>query len=157
MIAKIPLQLLNILVLGASFFAFSGCSGDADKVEPENADLQQVVDMATAHNSQNSVDYAGTYKGITPCADCEDIEVELTINADDTYTISRKYLGKGDGQPIQETGKYAWTSDGSTIELQGITDAPSAFKIGEGIIWQLDKQGKRIEGKLADKYILTKQ
>lgn len=157
MLAISSLQLLNILFLGASFIAFSGCSSDADKVEPANADLQQVVGMATAHNSQNSVDYAGTYKGVTPCADCAGIEVELTINADNTYIVSYKYLGKGDGQPIKESGKYAWTSDGSTIELQGITDAPSAFKVGEGIIWQLDKKGKRIEGELADKYILTKQ
>jgi uncharacterized lipoprotein NlpE involved in copper resistance len=107
------------------------------------------------HTTQNSVDYAGTYKGITPCADCEGIEIELTINMDSTYSHSSNYLGKGDGKAIVKTGKYVWI-DGGTIELDGMTDGPSKFKVGEGRIWQLDMEGNKIEGDLADKYILTK-
>jgi hypothetical protein len=66
-----------------------------------------------------------------------------------------KYLGKGDAKPVIKTGKYVWV-DGGTIQLNGITDGPSKYKVGEGRMWQLDMQGNKIEGELAEKYILTK-
>jgi len=122
-------------------------------VEEVKMELVEVPD--TVHTTQNSVDYAGTYKGVIPCADCQGIEVVLNISMDSTYTHSIKYLGKGDGQPVVKTGKYVWIN-GGTIQLEGVTDGPSKYKVGEGRIWQLDMQGNKIEGDLADKYILTK-
>jgi uncharacterized lipoprotein NlpE involved in copper resistance len=122
---------------------------------PETENVELIPGPADEDNTQNSVDYAGTYKGITPCADCEGIEIELTINMDSTYSHSSNYLGKGDGKAIVKTGKYVWI-DGGTIELDGMTDGPSKFKVGEGRIWQLDMEGNKIEGDLADKYILIK-
>ena len=63
------------------------------------------VSMDT-HNSQNSLDWQGTYKGITPCADCDGIETELVLNKDLTYVIKTKYLGKGDGKTLEESGNF---------------------------------------------------
>lgn len=57
-----------------------------------------VVTTIDSHNSQNSLDWQVTYKGITPCADCEGIETEVVLNKDLTYLIKTKYLGKGDGK-----------------------------------------------------------
>ncbi len=135
---------------------FVSCGGnDENKADLQEVQLEMVEPADTVHTSQNSLDYAGTYKGVTPCADCEGIEVALSIAMDSTYTLSAKYLGKGDGKPVVTNGKYVWI-DGGTIQLEGINSGPSKYKVGEGRIWQLDMQGNRIEGALADKYMLTK-
>jgi uncharacterized lipoprotein NlpE involved in copper resistance len=75
---------------------------------------------------------------------------------DGTYTLDMKYLGKGDDAVATEKGTFSWLEDGNTIELSGITDGPSRYKVGENRIWQLDMDGNVVEGDLADKYILTK-
>ncbi len=148
----------SVFLLLVSFTVLSllACGeNEANQSAVEDVKLEFVEVQDTVHTTQNSVDYAGTYKGITPCADCEGIEVELTILMDSTYSHSMKYLGKGDGQPVVKTGSYVWV-DGGTIQLEGIADGPSKYKVGEGRIWQLDMQGNKIEGELAEKYILTK-
>lgn len=148
----------SIFLLWLSFtvLLFVACGDNAgNNAGVEEVELEMVAPADTVHTTRNSVDYAGTYKGVIPCADCEGIEVELTINMDSSYTHSMKYLGKGDEKPVIKAGKYVWI-DGGTIQLEGITDGPSKYKVGEGRIWQLDMQGNKIEGDLADKYILTK-
>ena len=57
------------------------------------------------HNAKNSLDYLGTYKGILPCADCEGIETTITLNKDETYTSTVKYLGKS-SEEIKEIGDF---------------------------------------------------
>ena len=148
------------IMLSAPFvlMIFSLVSCDENGENKENVEeikLSYVNPVDTVHNTRNSVDYAGTYKGVTPCGDCEGIEVVLTIDMDSTYSHSMKYLGKGDAKPVIKTGKYVWV-DGGTIQLNGITDGPSKYKVGGGRMWQLDMQGNKIEGELAEKYILTK-
>ena len=59
------------------------------KKENQTTDLE-VVEAKTdttlvfgnEHNSQNSLDWEGVYKGILPCADCDGIETEIVINSD---------------------------------------------------------------------------
>jgi heat shock protein HslJ len=108
------------------------------------------------HNSQNSLDWQGTYKGITPCADCEGIETELVLNKDLTYVIKTKYLGKGDGKVFEESGNFVWDKNGSSISLEGLKGRPSHYKVGENQLIQLDMEGKPITGDLADKFVLKK-
>ena len=110
-----------------------------------------------AHTSQNSLDWSGMYKGVVPCADCEGIETILILNSDKTYLLRTKYLGKGDGQPIEKTGSLTWNAEGNTITLGGIENAPGQYFVGENQVIQLDMSGNRITGGLADKYILNKQ
>lgn len=150
---------LKRLFIAGVFLIFASCGTNSENATPaqEETVKEEIAPVPTGDNSQTSVDYPGTYKGITPCADCEGIEVELIINQDSTFSLSNKYLGKGDGKPFVKTGRYSWTADGSTIELEGITDGPSKFKVGENRVWMLDMQGNKVEGALADKYILTKQ
>ena len=52
------------------------------------------------------MDWAGTNNGVTPCADCDGIETEITLNNDLKYIIKTKYLGKGDGNIFQEAGSF---------------------------------------------------
>lgn len=118
---------------------------------------EEVPTAPDGHNAQLSIDYEGTYVGLLPCADCEGIETELTLHKDNTYDLSSKYIGKGDGQPFVSTGVFVWRPDGSTIELQGDTDGAFLYFVGENKLWQLDLEGNRVEGALAEKYILEKK
>lgn len=111
--------------------------------------------VATADNAQQSLDWAGTYKGTVPCGDCEGIATALTLTQDGTYILHEEYLGTG-SKPFTEKGPFSWDAAGSVIAL-GDDTPPRSYKVGEGRIWHLDVEGKVITGDLADLYILTKE
>jgi heat shock protein HslJ len=115
---------------------------------------KQLID---SHNSQNSLDWAGTYKGITPCADCEGIETKVILNKDLTFVIQTKYLGKGDAKVFEEKGSFTWDKTGGIVLLQGLKGIPSQYKVGENRLIQLDMEGKVITGPLAEKQVLLKE
>ncbi len=112
-------------------------------------------ETSTGDDARTSLDWAGTYKGTVPCADCEGIETEIMLHSDNTFMLSAKYLGKKDSKVSNSNGKWNWL-DGFKIELEGIENGPSKYFVTEGRIIQLDMDGKKIEGALADKYVLTK-
>lgn len=116
----------------------------------------RILPPDTIHTSQNSLDWEGTYQGVVPCADCGGMEIELSIKLDSNFTLAINHQGKGNGSPEVDTGKFVWV-DGGTIQFIGFKNGPSWFKVGEGRIWQLDENGKRIEGNLAERYILKKK
>ena len=115
---------------------------------------KQLID---SHNSQNALDWQGTYKGITPCADCEGIETKVILNKDLTFVIQTKYLGKGDAKVFEEKGNFTWDNTGGIVLLQGLKGIPSQYKVGENRLIQLDMEGKVITGPLAEKQILIKE
>lgn len=105
-----------------------------------------------AHNSRNSVDWAGTYQGTLPCADCPGIRYTLTLNDDDTYVLKTRYLERGDSV-FTESGAFAWDKNGGKITL---ADRGEKFQVGENRLFHLDMEGNRITGALADHYVLAK-
>ena len=112
----------------------------------------------TAHNSKNSLDWAGSYSGILPCADCDGIETVVTLNKDLTYQLDTKYIGKS-GSTFGLKGKFEWDMEGNKIELQGIQEGagPIHYQVGENQLIQLDMEGKKIAGPLASSYVLKKE
>lgn len=108
-------------------------------------------------NSRNSLDWAGTYSGIVPCADCPGIETQITLYSNNTYKMSRQYMDQG-GITYNYDGNFQWSSDGSTITLRNLDEegVNTHFKVGENILIQLDLKGKEIKGNLASNYVLTK-
>src|SRR5690606_511515 len=105
-----------------------------------------------AHNSRNSVDWAGTYEGTLPCADCPGIRYTITLNDDDTYVLKTRYLERGDSV-FTESGTFAWDEHGGKITL---SDRGERFQVGENRLFHLDMEGNRITGDLAEHYVLTK-
>lgn len=49
--------------------------------------------MPNADNSRSSLDWAGTYRGNLPCADCPGIKTEITLLADGSYRMGMFYQG----------------------------------------------------------------
>ncbi len=115
------------------------------------------VPLSSGDNSMNSLDWAGTYLGTLPCADCEGIETKLVLNQDGSYHYTTHYFGLNDALEHEYLGKFTWDESGSVITLHGVDGIPGKYKVGENRIWHLDMDGNQITGALADQYILTKQ
>ncbi|MDR1876871.1 MAG: copper resistance protein NlpE [Flavobacteriaceae bacterium] len=128
-----------------------------DKKQAQNIEKSQgVVTDSTAgtHNAQNSSDITGTYKGIMPCADCAGIETQITLENNNNYTLTTRYLGKGEEKPFESKGKYTWNDTKDRI----ILDADKIeYKVEEGKLIHLDEDGNIITGELAPYYVLVKE
>jgi heat shock protein HslJ len=109
-----------------------------------------------AHNSRTSLDWAGTYQGVLPCADCEGIDTRLTLASDGTYQIRTRYLGKSD-TVFWASGSFAWNEAGAIVTLAGQEEGASRYQVVENALIQLDRDGGRIEGALAERYRLAKR
>ncbi|MDD3458841.1 MAG: copper resistance protein NlpE [Weeksellaceae bacterium] len=108
------------------------------------------------HNAQNSLDYTGVYKGILPCADCEGIDTEITLNPDETYETKYIYLGK-DNKVFEDIGSYEWLEDGTRIILENVDSGTEYYFVAENQLIKLDMQGNKITGPNEKNYVLTKQ
>jgi uncharacterized lipoprotein NlpE involved in copper resistance len=118
-------------------------------------DSSEMLGMADGATAQNSLDVAGVYKGILPCADCEGMETTIELKKDSTYSRIIQYLGKKENR-FTASGKWIWIN-GSTISLGSIKEEPNQYFVAEGKLIQLDMAGNRITGELAATYELKKQ
>ncbi len=142
-------KLLLVIILG---ILFMGCGTGKKQNTASEEEKNRVPDM---HTSQIALDFWGTYKGIVPCADCEGIETTIELKADETFEVQTVYLGKSD-EVFSYSGHYHWNDDGRSIHLHGIENGPSYYFVGENQLIQLDMEGNRITGELAEKYLLQK-
>jgi heat shock protein HslJ len=140
---RIPLQIITLMGL----FLLIQCT--------------KVIKRTLSHsdNSANTLDWNGTYKNTMPCADCSGTVTEITLDTARTYIIKKIYLDKGVQavKGTEESGNFSWNKAGNTITLLGIKNQPNQFFVGENRLWELDKNGNKVEGNDADKYILNKQ
>lgn len=129
------------------------------KAEPlsQKEHPEQITDslpkFTVDHNSENSLDWAGAYKGSLPCPDCPGITTELTLNTDGTYVLSSQSENK-DKTPYIYKGTFAWDDTGSIVTLDAEGDHLK-FKVQEGCLKMLDKFGEPKQGK--GNYILGKK
>lgn len=153
--------LLIVLVFSLGFAACGGPSGTTesrDTVADSPAVATPVSNPDPAHNAENSLDIAGVYTGTLPCASCEGIKTELTLNNDKTFVLKEEYLGQK--EPLRSEMKGNWVVHENTMTLQfskEVQDRITRYKVEENRLRQLDLQGEVIEGALADNYILKKQ
>lgn len=138
---------MNVRVLGPIAFLIAAALGGCETM-PDSAAAPGAV-----HNSRNSLDWSGTYRGVLPCADCEGIETVVTLKTDGTYATTSRYLGR-DGAPIASSGNFTWSGDGSSISLSG--EEPARYLVGESRLTRLALDGSRVTGALADHYVLAK-
>lgn len=146
---KIILMATGVAVL---FLGLQACKQKQEKGVEEIPAITESID--DGHNSRNSLEWNGVYTGTIPCANCEGIEVSITLNTDETYQVSYKYLGKP-GEPEVSAGKFTWDDAGYMITLDS-KDLPPYYKVGENQLFQLDMEGNPITGEHADMYVLRK-
>jgi copper homeostasis protein (lipoprotein) len=147
----------NYIMHKVLFFIFAAYFLWSCKSSPNNdhSDIGSLPDPA--HNSRNSLDWDGTYRGIMPCADCSGIKTEIRLLANGTYRLDMLYLDKSN-EVFIDSGRFEWNEAGSAIILQkeGAPDSSQQYQVGENVLFKLDLEGNRITGALEDKYRLFK-
>lgn len=138
----------TILVLFMAASIIYSCNNHSGKTRQAHA--------SDGRSTQISPGWHGTYSGFLPCADCDRIETELTLNDDFTYVLVNSYL-KGE-ESFTDTLLGKFTLKGSRIKLQGIpkNEGPPWFKVEEGQVRYLDMKGRIIKGELENHYIMRK-
>lgn len=108
--------------------ALGGCMPRNDAAVPD-----------PAHNSRNSLDWAGVYEGVTPCADCPGIKMRLTLQQDGRFELSTQYLDR-QVAPQTTRGRFSWNSAGNSITLDA-AGWEQQFRVGEDRLLQLNRDG----------------
>jgi len=151
---------LRLLLMLAVISTLSGCAfwsriTAKDSNPAASATVADTDSAGSADSSRNTLDWPGSYEGVMPCADCEGIRTRLILGADLSYSISREYLDKN---PITyvDSGRFTWSAAGDRIVLDSGEDGPNSWLVGENRLFQLDMDGQRINGTLANNYILLK-
>lgn len=143
----------------ALLFIVHGCANQqvARQKDPVNPMEATAISnpLPDGHNSMQALNWTGVYRGTVPCADCSGMAITLTLLKDHTFNRVVTYLGKDD-RPQYDKGTFTWNSTGSEITLQAADGTLQSYQVGEHALFQLDRDGKRITGELADRYILQK-
>lgn len=134
--------------------ACAACSGKAPDA-PLAGPGSEPAAVDAAHNSRNAVDWPGTYTGTLPCADCAGIRTTIRLGADGGFERELVYVGKSD-MPVRDAGSFAWNDAGSIVTLETASGEAQQYQVGENRLFHLDRDGSRVAGDLADRYVLDK-
>jgi len=120
-----------------SALALAGCQPEKTTelpVAPSSTPVvAPVVDM---HTSRNALDWAGTYEGLLPCADCVGVHTQLTLAQDGSFESVTRRLAL-DATPSSARGQFDWEPAGNIVVLD--TDGgEQRFAVGEGRLLRLD-------------------
>lgn len=116
-------------------------------------DDERPASPAPADSSRLSLDWPGTYSGVVPCASCPGIETVVTLNDDGTFERAMRYIDESP-VPVVERGAFEWNERGSAVTLNPADGHEARYQVGEHRLFQLDSEGARIDGALADRYVL---
>jgi heat shock protein HslJ len=143
----------KIFCMGCAICLILGISACKPKEQANNAGSN--VSQSEDNRLKNSSDWEGTYTGLLPCAECEGIQVQITLLSGNTYKMCYQYQGK---EPLEETYEGTFQSEGDLIILGNLDKSafPVYYKIGENRITQLDTKGDEITSELAENYVLVK-
>lgn len=143
--------------------ALTACSKQNDN-EPINNNAQSSPAMMEQNNADTSVnradsaetslDWAGEYEGVFPCADCEGIKVELDLNPDRTYELNEEYLGKTGTNETETKGSFSFDPQNPSIITLDHNAENRKFFVGENFIEARDvESGKKIDSNLNYKLV----
>lgn len=121
--------------------------------QEKSQDTLVIENPDPAHNSENSLDWAGIYQDTIPCADCPGIKTTLTINEDNTFKYQAEYLERNTS--LNDSGSFTWTNNGGNIHLKG-SSIKTYYKVGENILILTDSLGNNLEGANMSLYNLQK-
>ena len=118
----------------------------------------KTIDSASLKKSESAETAApplimASYSGALPCADCESQAVTLNLMSDSSYQKKTFYIKRNAGPGLDRTDTGKWVMKGDTLLLD-VKNAPGQYIKSDSGLVQLDMKGKRITGKLADKYVL---
>lgn len=146
------MKFVIILLTVLSFISCKDIENNSEQKVTEETSEERMPDKA--HNSQNSLDWAGVYTGVLPCEDCEGIETKIRLSYDLNYTLSQFYLGTTNRDSVTEKGKFEWNKQENTVSLG--EREKLHFKVSENYLLQVFEDESKVMGDSAIKYRLTK-
>lgn len=94
------------------------------------------------------VNLPATFMGTLPCADCENTHLQLNLFADDSFVSRMTYTGKT-GEPVDDMGSWALSSDRRILVLKGRGDSVQMFAApSAGLLKKLDAGGSPLAGRV---------
>ena len=90
--------------------------------------------LPDAHNSRDSLDWAGSYQGIT----ANGLVTTVTLTSDLRYTVVARTPDAA--QATKKDGPLRWSADGGSVTLGEAAGAPR-YKVGENVLIPLDTAG----------------
>lgn len=160
----------TLLILCVSSLIFTACSKPQTNTHESNTAPDQPMTQTTTtappsstmvittggDTAETALDWAGEYKGVFPCADCEGIETELELKADKTYELTQEYLGKGKANEFKVKGTFRFDAEHPSIITLDSAGENRKFFVGENFVEARDiHSGQPIDSKL--NYQLIKQ
>lgn len=144
---RLNARMLLRILLACALLGLAAC---AHKAPPAHASTPPPT-----HNSANSLDWAGSYEGTTPCADCPGIQTIVQLRSNGTYVLTERYLER-EVAPRTQLGRFAWDAAGRDIALD-VPGGPRYYRVGENQLQQLDRDGRPNAGPNASAYVLRKR
>ena len=82
------------ILIAVLALALVSCTNNKKQAVTQDEVNQVNKTVIDSHTSDMSLDWAGVYEGVLPCADCDGIETTLELKKDHTYVATYKYIGK---------------------------------------------------------------
>lgn len=149
---------IALLITAISTTLLFACKSETkpDNHFNEQKEIVNEEQMMDGHTSINSLDWEGTYEGTLPCADCDGVFTELTINNDETFVLHQtKMIGDKKDKTSKE-GLYQWDKSGSNITME-IDGKTTLYKVGENRLILLDANGNLLPQTRDQNTILQKK
>ncbi|SDE70582.1 copper resistance protein NlpE [Riemerella columbipharyngis] len=141
---------LSLAVLGLVIVSCSKKHEDTAK----STDSTAVNHTDMPAMEMNTDAWVGEYTGTLPAADAPGMDVDLTLNADNTYDMKIEYKGKDD--KFEDKGTIEWDASKSYISLINSEDKNDIqiFMVHDGVLYQVAEVG---DTDMKPDYKLTKK
>jgi heat shock protein HslJ len=129
-IKKIPLIALSVVLM-------TSCNSGKNIQKPDTGMIGTKI-----ASSKQTTNWTGCYHALTPCADCEGIELQIELFADNTYKMSRTFSGK-DAASLHNAGAFTWNKTETQIDLKSVNEggAYEHYIVQDGKLILLDSEG----------------
>ncbi len=146
----------TILLLSFGLLLFS-CTSKPSSSEMRSQNLPE--ERLEAYSPSENHPWAGTYFGQLPFKEGDGIETRILLSEDSTFVFHTEYHGRNDALEEEFTGKVVWEKSASETRLTlvgKIGGYPSQYLMQDSFLIQLDSKGQKIEGPLAERYLLKR-
>jgi uncharacterized lipoprotein NlpE involved in copper resistance len=163
-ILKKQLQhILPLFLFCTLFGAYHPAMAETDLTAQENflkaraSSHPPKTDHTGHHPEDESQKFRGVFYGFLPCNDCDGIKMTLSLKQNNNYLLVTQYARES-SRELYEKGKYSWDEEKHLVVLTPRKQAAThqfLIENGESLI-QLNSDGTRMTGKLADRYVLRR-
>ena len=154
-------QNLTLILSGILFLAYNPVMAETEQeslLRARAMTRQHETDHASHENHvDKSQEFHGVFYGFLPCNDCLGVKTTLSLKTNNNYLLVTQYTRES-AREFFEKGKYTWDDENRAVVLtpRGEGDVRKYVIEDENTLVQLNSDGWRVTGKLADRYLLRK-